>query len=121
MRPILDRYSIDIYALSKDTVALAQRHVQRDHLSFTLLADPERKVIKSYGRLHQKGFEFFTFYLFGIPVGFPTGFDQMALPTTVLIDEEGTVRWLDMASDYRLRGDAAQIESALQSVFGPPP
>ena len=118
MRPLLDEYGVSIYALSKDTAAMAQGHVKRDGLSFTLLADPEREIIRTYGRLHHKGFEFFTFYVFGIPLGWPTGFDRMALPTTILIDETGTVRWMDLATDYRLRGDAETISTALADTFG---
>lgn len=43
---------------------------------------------------------------------------QMAIPTTLLLDEEGIVRWIDQADDYRLRGDRARTENALKRVYG---
>ena len=117
MRPLFEKYGIELVALSKDTVAQANKQKIRDNLSFPLLSDPELSVIKTYGRLHQNGFEFFTFFFLGIPLGWPTGFKQMAIPTTYILDENGFVRWIDQATDYRIRGDAQRIEKALHEIF----
>ena len=58
--------------------------------------------------------------MLGIPIGWPTKFNQMAIPTTILIDEKGIVRWIDQATDYRLRGDHERIATALTQVFKMP-
>lgn len=42
----------------------------------------------------------------------------MAIPTTLILDEEGIVRWINQADDYRIRGDRERTEQALIDVFG---
>ncbi len=118
MQPLLQSYSLQTLAISKDTVAQAQQHRQRDGLTFPLLTDPELKIHRQFGLVHQNGLEFKTFFMLGIPLGWPVGFRRMAIPTTFLVDAQGIIRWIDQADDYRLRGNRERIEQALQQVFG---
>lgn len=120
MRPELERRGFVIVALSKDSVADAARQRTRDGLGFTLLSDPQLAVISAYGLLHHKAVEFSRapFTLFGIPLAMYTGRRTMAIPTTLLVDEQGIVRWIDQADDYRLRGDAERIRGAIDGAFG---
>jgi peroxiredoxin len=119
MRPLLDEYGVTVVALSKDSQELAGAHRERDALTFDLLSDPDVSIIKRFGLLHEGALEFFTWYLAGhFPMGYPTGFKQMAIPTTVILDEDGIVRWIDQAEDYRLRGDRTRTEGALREAFG---
>lgn len=119
MRPLLERYGVTVIALSKDTQEIARKHRERDGLGFTLLSDPDLAVIKRFGLLHEGAVEFQTFFLADhFPLGWPTGFKQMAIPTTLLLDENGIVRWIDQADDYRLRGDHTRTENALKKVYG---
>lgn len=122
MSEMLDSYGVTVVALSKDDVATCAAHRQRDGINFTLLADPALAVIKRFGLLHEGGFEFRTFLLGSIkfPMGWPTGFKSMAIPTTLLLDEDHTVRWIDQADDYRVRGDVTRTEAALREVYGAP-
>ena len=119
MRPLLERYGVTVIALSKDPPETARAHRERDGLRFTLLTDPDLEIIERFGLLHEGAVEFRTFFLAGhFPLGWPTGFKQMAIPTTLLLDEQGIVRWIDQADDYRLRGDRARTENALRTVYG---
>ena len=118
MQPLLQSYGVQTVAISKDSVSQAQQHRQRDSLIFPLLTDPELKIHRQFGLVHQNGLEFKTFFVFGIPLGWPIGFRRMAIPTTFLVDEKGVVRWIDQAEDYRLRGNRARIEQALKQAFG---
>ncbi|GBE23954.1 MAG TPA: redoxin domain-containing protein [Actinobacteria bacterium] len=120
MQPLLHRYGVATIAISKDSVEDAAAHKRRDNLSFALLSDPDLEVIGQYGLVHRAGFEFVTRFVFGLALGYPVGFKQMAIPTSLLIDESGTVRWIDQAEDYRLRGDESRIEHALREVWGDP-
>lgn len=121
MRPLIeDRYGVKIVALSRDTQAQVQRQQKRDSLSFTLLSDPKLAVIRQFGLVHHKGLPFKTFHLFGIPLGVPRKPQSMAIPTTLIVDQDGIVRWIDQADDYRMRGDEARIRAALADVFGEP-
>lgn len=114
------KYNIKVVALSKDTPEEATIHKNRDHLSIQLLSDAKLKVIRQYGVEHHKafGFETDSFKIFGVPLSLKPSFKAMAIPTTLLIDEEGIIRWIDQADDYRLRSNNERVMSAVQTVFG---
>ena len=116
MRRIFEEHGVEVVAISKDDVEDVRRHRKRDGLSFTMLSDPKMKVHHAYGLVHKNGMQYFTFYVFGVPLGWPTCFRSMAIPTTFLVDEEGVVRWIDQTDDYRMRGDTEKIESALATL-----
>lgn len=118
MHDELARHRVEVVALSMDTPAKAAHHQQRDGLRFTLLSDPKLEVIRQFGLQHDGGLEFaISGSIAGIPIALPTGFKTMAIPTTLLVDEDGIVRWIDQADDYRLRGDVQRITAALDSAF----
>jgi alkyl hydroperoxide reductase subunit AhpC len=120
MQPDLDEYGVQVLGLSKDTAEEAAIHKKRDHLQLDLLADPELKVIRQYGVEHHKALGFVTgsFQLFGIPFGFTPSFKTMAIPTSLLVDEAGVIRWIDQAEDYRLRSSQAHVLGAVRAAFG---
>ncbi len=90
-------------ALSKDTVEEAHTHRERDGLSLTLLADPQLDVIRLYGVEHHKSLNFKTgrFMIGSIPLSLAPSFKAMAIPTSLLVDEGGIIRWIDQSEDYR--------------------
>ncbi|MEO7328047.1 MAG: redoxin domain-containing protein [Minicystis sp.] len=118
MTPLFEQHGVRVIALSKDGVAEARAHKAEDRLPFLLLSDPPLKVIRAFGLLHEKALEFKTWTILGLPLGVPRGKKSMAIPTTVLVDERGVVRWIDQATDYRLRGDEARLRAALTETFG---
>lgn len=124
MAPMFDALGVQVIALSRDDVDQARRMHREDSLGdLTLLADPELEVIGKFGLVHHKKALATTspiFRVFGLPIGIPRGFEQMAIPTTLLIDAQGIVRWIDQADDYRVRSDVARVDAALREVFGPP-
>ncbi len=116
----LDDHGVELVALSKDSVEDAARHRERDGLTkTTLLSDPDLAVIKAYGLEHLKALEFSTgrFTLLGMPLALVPSYKAMAIPTTLLIDEDGIVRWIDQADDYRLRSDGERVMGAVERVF----
>ena len=106
-------------ALSKDSVADAAKHKLRDGLSFMLLSDAELEVIKQYGVEHHKAIEFSTgrFMVAGIPLAMVPAFKTMAIPTSLLVDEHGVIRWVDQTDDYRLRSSPDRIMAAVKEAF----
>ena len=120
MAPLLSEYGVTVVALSRDTVELAAAHRSRDGVSFTLLSDPKLDVIKRFGLLHEGAIVFRTFLVgsWKFPLGWPVGFKQMAIPTTLILDEDHVVRWIDQADDYRVRGDEQRTRDALRDTFG---
>ena len=120
MKPDLEKFGVTVVALSKDSVPDAAMQRARDGLSMTLLSDPELTVIRQYGVEHHKAVEFSTgrFVLFGIPLALVPSFKTMAIPTSLLIDETGTIRWIDQTDDYRLRSSEARVMQAINAAFG---
>lgn len=98
-------------------------HTDEQLGAITLLADPELEVIGRFGLRHHRTLRFSSpvLRLFGLPLGLPVGFEAMAIPTTLLVDEHGIVRWIDQADDYRIRSDAERVTSAIAEVFGDAP
>jgi len=115
----LEKNGVSLVALSKDTVDEAATHKTRDGLSLTLLSDPELKVIRQYGVEHHKALGFTTgsFTLFGIPLALTPSFKTMAIPTTLLIDEDGVIQWIDQTDDYRLRSSEERVLRAVTDAF----
>ena len=104
---------MELVALSPDTIRESSRGSAGTNLAMQVLADPELKVIDLYGLRHEKAL--------GAPRdGSPIR--NLAIPTTVLIDAEGVVRWIDQADDYRVRSDAGRVLDAVRRHLpGAPP
>ncbi|MEL6234316.1 MAG: peroxiredoxin family protein [Pseudomonadota bacterium] len=115
-------HGVTLLALSKDTPQDAAAHKARDALRMTLLSDPKLAVIRAYGVEHHKAFGQNSVpktTLGGVPIGLaPFSFRAMAIPTTLLIDEAGIIRWIDQTEDYRLRSSKARVMNAVKETFG---
>jgi len=119
MQADLEEYGVSIVALSKDTEKEAATHKARDGLRLTLLSDPKLEVIRQYGAEHHKALGFTTgkFTLFGIPLALTPSFKTMAIPTSLLVDENGVIRWIDQTDDYRLRSSEDRVLQAVKTAF----
>jgi peroxiredoxin len=120
MKDQLAACNVEVIALSKDDLEAAAAHRARDDLSMQLLPDPELQVIRKYGVEHHKAIEASTgkINLFGVHLALVPSLKTMAIPTTLLIDEEGIVRWIDQTDDYRLRSHNERILEVVESTFG---
>jgi peroxiredoxin len=120
LSPQLAAHGVQIRGVSPDTPELVIYMRARDDLGLTLYADPELHAIGKLGLVQAAGQGFKTFRVLGIPIGVPWGpRRRLPVPTTLLIDEHGVVRWIGVATDYRLRGDDARILAAVKQAFGP--
>lgn len=116
MSPLLDAHGIRVVAVSSDTPAEAGLHQLRDDLPFDVMADPTGTAIRAYG-VEVRHMRYFTIWSRFLPVGIPTGFRRLGIPTTILVDEAGVIRWIDPATDYRMRSDDADIRAAIEEAF----
>ena len=119
MNDELAENNIELIALSKDSVETAATHKRRDGISMPLLADPTLKVIRQYGVEHHKAIEASTgkINLFGVHIAAVPSLKTMAIPTSLLIDEDGIVRWIDQTDDYRLRSHNERVLQAVKEAF----
>ena len=119
MQPELAERNIRVVALSKDTVDEARTHRDRDGLTLTLLSDSQLRVIRLFGVEHHKSLNFETgsFMIGSIPISLVPSCKAMAIPTSLLVDENGIIQWIDQSEDYRVRSDDRRIKEAVASVF----
>ena len=97
-----------IVAVSPDRVDELREFQSKVGLKMTLLADPHNQVIRRYN-LQNRNFT---------PRRGP--FRELVIPTTLLIDDRGIVRWMDQATDFRIRRSAREVMARVD-VFLPGP
>jgi len=91
MRPI---------AISVDTPAISRNLCARNGYTFTFLSDPKAEVIRRYDLVHPRA---------GIKG------QDIARPAEFLLDSSGTIRWVNLTNDFRVRARPEQmIEAAKQ-------
>ncbi len=85
----LQQLGVSLWAISVDPPEDARRLFARQSLSFPILCDTKRGVVKAYGLLHKEGG----------PYG-----DDIAIPAHVLIDQDGRImsRHVSMRAQDRL-------------------
>jgi peroxiredoxin len=88
-----DKRGIRVAAVSVDPVDASRSLAEKAGLTFTLLSDPEEKVIRPYDVLHTRGHN-------GVDI---------ARPAEFLIDSTGTVRWVNLTDDFRVRVRGEEI------------
>jgi peroxiredoxin len=74
----------------------------------TMLADPELSVTRKLGLENTA------------PKIKPPGLAGLPIPTTILIDANHIVRWIDQATDYQVRSAPERVRAALVDGLGEP-
>jgi len=92
------RRGIEVVGISVDSPAESQKLCQSRGYTFPFLSDPKAETIRRYGVLHAKGGE--------------EGKD-IARPAEFLVDAAGTIRWVNLTDDIRVR---ARPESVLTAI-----
>ena len=49
----------------------------------------------------------------------PPGVESLPIPTTILVDAAGIVRWIDQAEDYQVRSQPDRVLAAVNSGLRP--
>jgi peroxiredoxin len=89
---------VEVLGISVDSPAESQKLCQSRGYTFPFLSDPKADTIRQYGVLHPRGGE--------------RGQD-IARPAEFLVDANGTIRWVNLTDDIRVR---ARPESALRAI-----
>ena len=91
-----------VVAISVDSPEESRRLTQTQGYTFPILSDPKAKTIRAYGVFHEHGGE--------------EGRD-IARPAEFLLDEAGTIRWVNLAESVLAR---LRPESVLHVIDGMP-
>ncbi len=88
-----------LLAISVDSIDTASRFVESQQLGFTVLSDPDARVIRDYGLLHQ---------------GLGLGDTGIAIPAQFLLDRDRRILWRFVASRVP---DRANPEKVLRLII----
>jgi len=91
---------VRVAAVSVDEPAVTRALAAKQGYTFPILSDPDAKVIRRYDLLHEGGHR---------------GSD-IARPAEFLIDETGTIRWMNLTEDYKVRVTAETILEELDRL-----
>jgi peroxiredoxin len=105
MRTELDARGVALVAISADTPAQIRAGRAKHGAKATLLADPELAVTTRFGLVNRRGLA-------------PGGLRRLPIPTTLLVDADGMVRWIDQATDYAIRSHPDRVLAAIQRTLG---
>jgi len=106
LRPELEARNVQIVTLSSETPEKIRSGRSKHGLQAIMLADADASVIGALGIRNQ-----------GVHSG-PPGGAPLPIPTTVLVDAQGVVRWIDQAENYQQRSDPARVRAALEAHLG---
>ncbi len=76
-------------------------------LGMLMLSDAALEVSDLYNLKHEKAF---------VPVRGPVR--PLVIPTAILVDGQGVVRWIDQTDDYRVRSDGARVLGLVREALG---
>ncbi len=107
LRAEFDRRGVLVVTVSTDTPEEIREERRRHGLQARMLSDPDLVVTDAFGLRNQ------AFH------SAPPGDDTQALPvpTTLLVDTDGKVLWIDMSENYQRRSDPQVVLDAMQAHF----
>ena len=73
-----------------------------------MLPDPDLAITDRYGLRNPKNFAPKPGLIIPLPI-----------PTTILVDADGIVRWIDQATDYMHRSDPERVLTAIRTTLPP--
>ena len=92
--------------LCTDTPAKIRAGHGKHKLKATMLSDRELEVTNLYGLRNQ-----------AVNTG-PPGVPGQPVPTTILADAGGVIRWIDQSENYQRRSDPQTVLGALDQHIG---
>jgi peroxiredoxin len=105
LRPELDARNVQIVTVSSETPEKIRAGRGKHGLQAVMLADADASVIEALGIRNR-----------GVHSGPPGA--RLPIPTTVLADARGIVRWIDQAENYQRRSDPTRVRAALEAHLG---
>ena len=88
-------------AISVDSPGESQDLCRKAGYTYTFLSDPNAEVIRRYDLLHK---------------GAGVRGHDIARPAEFLLDSSGTIRWINLTGDLRVRARPEQILEAAKSL-----
>ena len=107
LEPELARHGIRIVTVCSDNAEQIRRGRTKHGLRATMLPDPDLTITDVYNLRNPKSFAPKPGVIIPLPI-----------PTTILVDAEGVVRWIDQSEDYMVRSEPSRVREAIRAAFG---
>jgi peroxiredoxin len=107
LRPEFDRLGVQIVTVSTDTPEELRDGHDAHGLKARMLSDRDLAVTDAFGLRNQ-----------GIHSGPPVGAEALPVPTSLLIDGDGKVLWMDQSENYQRRSGPDYVLAALRTHLG---
>jgi peroxiredoxin len=117
--PELGRRGVKLVAVSPQAPDGSLSTREKNELTFTVLSDPANQVAKALGILTAPSTEARAAQLelgLDLTTVNADGTTGLPMPTTVILDPEHVVRWVDVHPDYTTRSEPAQVLAALDAI-----
>jgi peroxiredoxin len=92
---------VEVVAISVDSPAESQQLCQSRGYTFPFLSDPKAETIRQYGVVHANAGE---------------AGNDIARPAEFLVDAGGTVRWVNLTGDFRVRARPEAVLAAIDRL-----
>jgi peroxiredoxin len=110
LRAELDARGIAIVTVCSDSAEQIRRGRAKHALQAIMLPDPDLAITDRYKLRNPKNFAPKPGLIIPLPI-----------PTTILVDAYGIVRWIDQATDYMHRSDPERVLRAIREALGQRP
>lgn len=121
LAPVLAERGVALVAISPQKPDGSLSMQEKDDLTYTVLSDPGNRIAGALGILVTPG-EATRGVQAGlgldVAAGNADGTDTLPMPTVVLVDADGLIRWIDVHPNYATRTEPAAVLDALASLGG---
>ena len=104
MRPGLDARGIKIVTVCADDAERIRKGRRKHGLAATMLADPDLAITDRFNLRNRTNLS-------------PRGVRPLPIPTTILVDADGVVRWIDQGTDYQARSHPDHVMAAIHDAL----
>jgi peroxiredoxin len=101
----LDANGVELVTVCTDTPAQIRKGMSKHGSQAVMLADHDLALTRQY-RLENTA-----------PMLKPPGVLGLPIPTTILADAQGMVRWIDQTDDYQVRSQPDRVLGAIRSAL----
>jgi peroxiredoxin len=105
----LESRGVQLVAICVDTPEQIREAKHKHGLEAVMLSDTDLAVTRLFNLENTT------------PLLKPSGVRRLPIPTTILVDSDGIVRWIDQADDYRVRSQPDRVLRALREGLAPEP
>lgn len=104
LRSEFDSRGIQLVTICPDIPEKIRKGRKKHGAQAVMLSDPDLKIATQYKLINKNNIS-------------PKGISALPIPTTLLVDAKGFVRWIDQAEDYQIRSGPDRVIAAIKEYL----